>query len=442
MSTVARAPEAETGHAPRFSDRSWQLTAGAGVTLLAALAIALDAAPEPLVAAVACAGVALSIALLGRRAASVLAAHRELLILLVPIAAVLVWMATAVRPVQAAAASCLPAYPPLPSSSPCFPYVAWPWPIGHVPILPLVAMALAVSGGLVLVADAARVRLGLAPRQRAPWEHLTAPDSHPPSFAWRAVAGVLLVGFAAALAIGLVTPQLSAPGQPIPAWQLILLLVLVAAAAGAVIGVPLLIGSRMRFDRDRGAVAREHERQRFAAHLHDSVLQTLALVQRQAHDPAAVTRLARRQEHALRAWMAGEAELRSDTLVSALRDAVAAVEDEEGITVELTAIGDRPIDHAGESLVAAAREAWRNAARHAPAASVVIFAEISAGRTEVFVRDDGPGFMLEEVVPERRGIRDAIIGRMASAGGSASVESAPGEGTEVALRLGAGNGRR
>jgi signal transduction histidine kinase len=289
----------------------------------------------------------------------------------------------------------------------------------------------------VLVADAVRVRMGLAPRQRAPWKLLTAHDEKPAGFALRALTGVLLVGWAASLAISVIAPYFPGAGPLQTALPLV-----VAAIATTIVGIPLLIGSRMRLDRDEEAIAREHERQRFAAHLHDSVLQTLALVQRQAHDPAAVTRLARRQEHALRAWMAGESELRSDTLVSALRDAVAEVEDDEGLSVELTAIGDRPIDGAGESLVAATREALRNAARHAPGASIVIFAEISRDGAEVFVRDDGPGFTVEAVAPERRGIRDAIIGRMVSAGGSASVESAPGEGTEVALRLNAGNGRK
>jgi signal transduction histidine kinase len=206
-------------------------------------------------------------------------------------------------------------------------------------------------------------------------------------------------------------------------------------AAAVVIGTPLLIGSLTRADRDQTGSAWEDERQRFAAHLHDSVLQTLALVQRQAHDPAAVARLARRQEHALRAWMAGEAELLSETLGAALRDVVAEVEDEQGMTIEHSIIGDRPIDPAGEALAAATREALRNAARHAAGAAVFVFAEIGPRAVEVFVRDEGPGFVFDDVPTERRGLRDAVIGRMAAIGGSAVIESARGEGTEVALRL-------
>ncbi len=135
------------------------------------------------------------------------------------------------------------------------------------------------------------------------------------------------------------------------------------------------------------------------------------------------SRLARRQEHALRAWMAGESELASETLSAALREIVAEVEEEYRMTVELTAIGDRPLDTKGEALVAAAREALRNAGRHAPGAPVYMFCEIGRDRAEVFVRDEGPGFVPDEVANERRGIRDAMIGRMAVSGGRATIES-------------------
>ena len=160
--------------------------------------------------------------------------------------------------------------------------------------------------------------------------------------------------------------------------------------------------------------AREDERRRVAAHLHDSVLQTLALVQRQAHDPAAVARLARRQEHELRAWMAGEVELGSETLGAALRAAVAEVEDDDGATVELTMLGDRRLDRATEALAAAAREALRNAARHAPGAPIFVFAQASADGAEVFVRDEGPGFELGDRAD--RAARRARLDRRADGG--------------------------
>lgn len=112
------------------------------------------------------------------------------------------------------------------------------------------------------------------------------------------------------------------------------------------------------------------------------------------------------------------------------------------MTVELTAIGDRPLDTKGEALVAAAREALRNAGRHAAGAPVYMFCEIGRDRAEVFVRDEGPGFIPDDVASERRGIRDAMVGRMAVIGGRATIESAPGEGTEVVLLLGPHGGGR
>jgi signal transduction histidine kinase len=311
---------------------------------------------------------------------------------------------------------------------------AWPWRIGRISLLPLVLTLLSAAGGLVLLADAVRVQLGLvplAPGQRAPWRLMTASQERRSRIAWRMVPGVLLIGVAALLAIGL-ADRYAAGDALLQA----IALVGVGGWAAVLIGSPVLVGSLMRIDRDKAGRAREEERQRFAAHLHDSVLQTLALVQRQAHDPAAVIRVARRQEHALRAWMAGEAELASETLAAALREVVAEVEDEYRITVELTAIGDRALDPRGEGLVAAAREALRNAARHAPGAPVFMFCEIGLDAAEVFVRDEGPGFDPDAVANERRGIRDAMIGRMAVSGGRATIESSPGEGTEVALQLG------
>jgi signal transduction histidine kinase len=214
------------------------------------------------------------------------------------------------------------------------------------------------------------------------------------------------------------------------------LLLVLGGGAAALIAVPLLIAGLARSDRTRLTSAREDERRRVAAHLHDSVLQTLALVQRQAHDPSAVVRLARRQEHELRAWMAGEVELGAETLGAALRRAVAEVEDDHGVVVELTVLGERALDRDTEALVAAAREALRNAARHAAGSPIFVFAQASPDGAEVFVRDDGPGFDLGAVPTERRGVRDSIIGRMTAVGGSATVDSQPGEGTEVGLRIG------
>jgi signal transduction histidine kinase len=409
--------------------RIWVLLAGA--ILLAALAVAqIGGSLDWLAVVLAIGGGVGAATLVARRAAAVFRRHRELVFVGLLIALAVLWV---VLTLDRLGRYRIAPGPPLLGRFLSAPLAGnWPWPVGHAALLPLMLMLLSVATALVLIADAVRLRLGLAPRSRAPWREITDAPATPGGIVPRALAGIALVALAVALAIGLANPyvQNSRGSQ-------ILGLLLIGLVAAAIIGVPALIGSQLRLDRDKATTERERERQRFAAHLHDSVLQTLALVQRQAQDPAAVTRLARRQEYALRAWMAGETELVSDTLVAALRDTVAGVEDEHGINVELTVIGDRPLNGWGEAVIAATREALRNAARHAPGSNVFVFAEISERNAEVFVRDDGPGFEPDDVPRERRGIRDAIVGRMASAGGQAVIDSSPGTGTEVALRIGA-----
>ncbi len=317
---------------------------------------------------------------------------------------------------------------------------SWPWRVGSVPLLPLVIAILSAAGSVVLVADAVRVQIGLAGPPRSLWRSITQTPSRGGRVLARAVPGLVLIVVAAFLGMSL-TSRYVGDGGSNPLLAAILMLG-IAGWALLTIASPVAIGLAIRIDLDKAVSAREAERRRFAAHLHDSVLQTLALIQRQAHDPAAVARLARRQEHALRAWMAGEADLTSATLASAVRDVVAEVEDEYGITIELAAIGDTTLESRGEELVAAAREALRNAARHAPGAPVYVFLDVGSVGAELFVRDNGPGFEFGAVPSERRGLRDAVIGRMAFAGGSATVESGPGEGTEIALRLPLNGGPR
>jgi signal transduction histidine kinase len=302
-------------------------------------------------------------------------------------------------------------------------------------LVPLAVIALAATGGLILLADDLRSRLGVARPGVTPWQRLAGTADAPAPKPWRALGGLGLVGLAGIFTLGLLNARLGGHSE----FALLLLFVLPAGVL-ALVGIPLAIAGLARADRSRVDDAREDERRRVAAHLHDSVLQTLALVQRQAHDPAAVARLARRQEHELRAWMAGEIELGSETLGAALRDAVAEVEDDHDAVVELTILGDRPLDRQSEALAAAAREALRNAARHAPGAPVYVFAQAGPEGAEVFVRDEGPGFELATVPTERRGVRDSIVGRMAAAGGTAAVESRPGEGTEIVLRVGVVDG--
>jgi signal transduction histidine kinase/phage shock protein PspC (stress-responsive transcriptional regulator) len=216
-----------------------------------------------------------------------------------------------------------------------------------------------------------------------------------------------------------------------------------ALAIGAtLVGVLLVTGPWLyrlirELTAERRERIREQERAELAAHVHDSVLQTLALIQARAGDGDAVRRLARRQERELRAWLyppSTEAPGDAALFGAALRDAAASVEDAHGITVDVVVVGDAVLDDGLQAMVAAAREALVNAAKSAGVGEVSLFAEVSAEGVEVFVRDRGRGFDLALVPDDRRGIRDSIVGRMARHGGTGTIRSGP-SGTEVALHL-------
>ena len=158
-------------------------------------------------------------------------------------------------------------------------------------------------------------------------------------------------------------------------------------------------------------------------------------MQKRASDPREVAALARRQERELRAWLFdGSAAGRGDSLAAAIEVAAAEVEDAHAVAIDVVAVGDRPLDERGTALVAATREALTNAAKFAAeAGAVAVYAEMGPERAQVFVRDRGAGFDPEAVPADRRGLRESIIGRMERNGGSASINSAPGAGTEVEL---------
>jgi len=187
---------------------------------------------------------------------------------------------------------------------------------------------------------------------------------------------------------------------------------------------------------EQAARVRSQERADVGAHLHDSVLQTLALIQRSADDPRRVAALARTQERELRAWLAGEEPVReAASLGEALKAAAVEVEDAANAAVEVVVVGESELDEPAAATLAAAREAMLNAAKFAGDGAVSVFAELSSQRIVVFVRDRGPGFDPTSVSSERHGVRESIIGRMQRAGGRATVRSASGTGTEVELAL-------
>ena len=212
------------------------------------------------------------------------------------------------------------------------------------------------------------------------------------------------------------------------------------ALAIALISAPVWWTLLRRLARERSARIRSEERAEVAAHLHDSVLQTLALIQKRAADPDAVAVLARSQERELRAWLSGSPPARpAERLADALRVAAEEVEVEHGAPVEAVVRGDTALDERFEALVAAAREALANAAKYAADGGPIrLYAEIENGSARVFVDDRGPGFDPGAVGEDRRGIRDSIVGRMRRHGGRAEIRSGPEGGTEVELEIGGG----
>ncbi|HSZ14792.1 MAG TPA: PspC domain-containing protein [Solirubrobacteraceae bacterium] len=242
----------------------------------------------------------------------------------------------------------------------------------------------------------------------------------------RLVLGVLLVAFAAAGLLHLVGVQRNL-GEAIG-------VVAIIAAMLGLLTVPWFVRLGHSLSLERSARIREQERAELAAHLHDSVLQTLALIQKRAGDPREVAGLARRQERELRSWLLRRpGESGQDSVAVALERAAAEVEELHGVPIEVVTVGDGPLDGRLEALVQAAREAMTNAAKFAGSERVDLFAEVEEDRVEVFVRDRGVGFDLDAIPADRRGVRDSIVARMERHSGRAAVRTSPGEGTEVEL---------
>lgn len=318
--------------------------------------------------------------------------------------------------------------------------LAFPLRVSDTPRIERWAGAIDVTIATLFVAAAVLAFIGarlllLKRRHRAgtPWASLTT-AYRSGSQAQRTgqtfvTAGVSLV--AAGLLLAAVAPRgLAGIGADWAGFALLTVLAVVASLVAPALAAVAVVGSRDRVERERAL-----QRQAVAAHLHDSVLQTLALVQRRLDDPEEARRLIRRQERELRDWLAGRDALRPDTLGGALQQVTDDVEAEFHVPIELEILGDRPVAPEIGQMVDAAREALRNAARHGGGAGIRVLAVVDGPTTEIYVRDEGPGFVLDAVPSDRRGVRDAIIGRMAAAGGSAVIDATPGAGTEVVLRL-------
>ncbi|MFR9726807.1 PspC domain-containing protein [Streptomyces sp. MS19] len=227
--------------------------------------------------------------------------------------------------------------------------------------------------------------------------------------------------------------------------------VVLQASVAVLVGIALLVGPyvvRMVQDlsAERTLRIRAQERAELAAHIHDSVLHTLTLIQRNAEKPREVARLARAQERDLRAWLYKSAERSgrapepeeetARTFAEAVRATVAEVEDLHGVPIEVVCVGDCPVDEGLAAQLQAGREAMVNAAKYGgDGGPVQVFAEVEGRTVFLSVRDRGPGFDQDAVPADRMGVRESIIGRMQRNGGAARVRSAPGEGTEVELTM-------
>ncbi|KAA6214478.1 ATP-binding protein [Streptomyces albofaciens JCM 4342] len=248
----------------------------------------------------------------------------------------------------------------------------------------------------------------------------------------RGAAGVLLVGVGVT---GIVVLQSSVRHLGSVLQAALAVLVGIALLAG-----PYLVRMTQDLSEERLMRIRAQERAEVAAHVHDSVLHTLTLIQRNAEDPREVARLARAQERELRAWLykpegrGKDEEQEPDTLAEAVRKAAAEVEDHHGVPIEVVVVGDCPLDERLGAQMQAAREAMVNAAKYGgEGGAVQVYAEVEGRTVFVSVRDRGPGFDLDAVPGDRMGVRESIIGRMQRNGGTARLRSAPDGGTVVEL---------
>lgn len=254
---------------------------------------------------------------------------------------------------------------------------------------------------------------------------------------WRAVALRVVPGIVL-LAVGLRTLHKIGGvwGAAVPA-----ILGGVALALGvAILLAPWWLDNVRDLSRERRERVRIEERAKLVAHVHDSVLQTLTLIEKAADNPSDVVRLARAQERELRLWLfapenAGRRADADGTFAQQLRQIERDVENDYGVTIELVIVGDCPSDPRVAALSAATREAVVNAAKWAKVTRVSIFGEVEPAAISVFVRDTGVGFDVSRVADDRQGINRSIVERMSSNGGGAQIRSTPGAGTEVHLTL-------
>jgi signal transduction histidine kinase len=257
----------------------------------------------------------------------------------------------------------------------------------------------------------------------------------------RVLAGIALV--TSGIAVFLLNQSLNqgTVGQ----WRFVLLAIAATLVGVAVLTVPWWLRLMRALSEERRARIRTEERAEIAAHLHDSVLQTLALIQQQSDSAREVRRLARSQERELRAWLYGPQGYGRTTHIGAggapaafaatLHAAAGEVEDTYAVSMQVVVVGDCALEEGLPALVQASREAMVNAAKHAQTAEVSVYAEVEPGQVQVFIRDRGVGFDPAAIAADRHGLADSIHGRMHRHGGTVTLRTAPGQGTEVQLAI-------
>ena len=287
----------------------------------------------------------------------------------------------------------------------------------------LVPLLLAGAGLAVLWSQADK-------DQRDRWRRISLFETEPTR---RSIAIVRFVGGAILVAAGvgsflLLSGTLSAARDGLVAG--------VAVLAGlALLTAPLWWRLVADLSEERRERIRSQERADLAAHLHDSVLQTLALIQRHSDEPREVARLARGQERELRTWLYRPEDRQESKLAAALEAVAGEVEDAYVVQVESVVVGDAEVDDRLGAVVQATREALVNAAKHAGVGTISLYAEVEPAEVTVFVRDRGAGFDPELVDEDRHGVRGSIVGRMERHGGKAMIRSTVGTGTEVELTM-------
>jgi signal transduction histidine kinase/phage shock protein PspC (stress-responsive transcriptional regulator) len=304
----------------------------------------------------------------------------------------------------------------------------------------LVAL-IAVGAGLIWhQADPERRRRWRQTMPQAPWLGAVLEETDRRAFVLRFIGGGVLVAVGL---IGVVAVYSPVGGGPdLSAVLNGVIFALIGLAGVGLVAAPVLWRTFEQLRAEREGRIREQERAELAAMVHDQVLHTLALIQRNAADLKTVQRLARGQERSLRNWLYKPTGSPWERFAAAMEHVAAEVEDTYAITVETVVVGDRAVDEPLGALVSATREALVNAARHAKVQTVSLYAEVEPDQVSVFVRDRGVGFDPGTVEDHRHGVRGSIIGRMNRHGGRAEIRSEPGDGTEVRLTMPVRDGGR